>query len=123
MCKFKWLSALIFFLLLSCGKALPELEGIDQKLWKDDRNGCSGKRFKMAAAVKGEKNKLLALDEMQIVKLLGNPDRNELFKRNQKFYYYFIEPSPDCKHDSTLHSLSLVVRFNAMGLAKETALE
>jgi hypothetical protein len=102
---------------------MPVLEGVDQKLWKDDRNGCGHKRSLMTAAVKSEKNKLLALDEMQIVSLLGNPDRNELFKRNQKFYYYFIEPSPDCNLDSVKHSLSLVIRFNAMGLAKETVVE
>jgi hypothetical protein len=123
MYKFRWLSPIVLLFFFSCDKPLPVLAGVDQKLWKGDRNGCSHKRTLMATAVKSEKNKLLALNEMQIVRLLGNPDRNELFKRNQKFYYYFIEPSPDCTRDSVKHALSLVIRFNAMGLAKEAAVE
>jgi hypothetical protein len=90
----KWLS-LIFtpLLLLSCGKSLPELSGIDEKTWKDDKNACAGKRTVMMESVRSEKDKLLALDEMQIVRLLGKPDRNKLFTRNQKFYEYFLEPA------------------------------
>lgn len=72
----------------------------------------------MIDAIKKEKQKLLALDEMQVVELLGSPDRNELFKRNQKFYYYFLEPAPECDvHGES--PLKLSIRFNAMGLAKE----
>lgn len=107
-----------FLLLTSCGKPLPELNGIDATAWKNDRNACGGKRSPMAAAITEQKDKLLALDEIQIVKLLGNPDRNELFKRNQKFYYYFLEPAPECKA-SFPSSKKLIIRFNAMGLAKE----
>src|ERR1043166_981650 len=78
----KWLSVIaISFFILSCGKALPELEGVDLKAWKDDSNGCQHKRSQMTDAIRKEKNKLLALDELQIVKLFGKPDRNELFKR------------------------------------------
>lgn len=76
----------------------------------------------MAGAMSKEKNKLLALDEMQIVKLLGKPDRNELFIRNQKFFYYFIEPSDNC-NGQIKSTKKLSIRFNAMGLAKEVTIE
>jgi hypothetical protein len=122
--KSNWLSLiLVSIILVSCGKSLPELNGIDEKSWKDDKNGCIGRRTAMIASVKSEKDKLLALDEMQIVDLLGKPDRNELFTRNQKFYAYFLEPSKECKGDSSKAVLKLVIRFNAMGLAKEVAVE
>jgi hypothetical protein len=122
--RFKWLSPLLLSLvLLSCGKPLPTLEGIDEQSWKEDKNGCSNKRFSMIAAMKTEMKKLLALDEMQIVSLLGKPDRNELFTRNQKFYEYFLEPSSICTKDSVRSPLKLVIRFNAMGLAKEIAVQ
>jgi hypothetical protein len=98
------------------------LDGIDAAVWKDDKNGCDGKRFPMLAAIKTEKEKLLALDEGQVISVLGRPDRNELFKRNQKFFHYFLEPAPECKIGNT-NPLKLVVRFNAMGLAKEVAIE
>src|SRR5688572_12977348 len=93
MLKSKSLSLLftLSILCFSCGKDLPTLIGIDSTAWKDDKNGCEGKRFPMTNALKIEKEKLLALDEGQIIKVLGRPDRNELFKRNQKFFYYFLQ--------------------------------
>jgi hypothetical protein len=121
--RFKWPSiAFIAFFIFSCGKPAPSLEGIDLAQWKEDKNGCTYKRAAMKDAVKKQKNKLLALNEIEIVTLLGKPDRNELFKRNQKFYYYFLDPSDKCtQHDTT--ALKLSIRFNAMGLAKEVMVE
>ncbi len=72
---------------------------------------------------------MLALDEMAIVSLLGNPDQNELYKRNQKFYTYFLQPGPGCAAanaapgDRDAAPKKLVIRFNAMGLAKEIIVE
>jgi hypothetical protein len=77
----------------------------------------------MASAIKKEKNKLLALDEIQVTHLLGRPDRNELSKRNQKIYFYFLEPSAACAGQVNEKPLKLVIRFNAMGLAKELTVE
>jgi hypothetical protein len=123
MLNYRWLS-LILLLLLSCDKPLPTLEGFDAKIWKDDRNACNGKRASMEDNLKGEKQKLLALTELQVIDVLGRPDQNELFKRNQKFYTYFIEPASACTSDTTAHKAKrLVVRFNAMGLAKEITIE
>jgi hypothetical protein len=124
MLKSKSLSLfLIFFIILvSCGKDLPTLNGIDAETWKNDKNGCEGKRFAMTNAIRVEKDKLLALDEQALIKVLGRPDRNELFKRNQKFFYYFLQPAPECKLGNE-KPLRLVVRFNAMGLAKEIVVE
>jgi hypothetical protein len=122
--KFRSLS-LVFvlsILFLSCGKDLPTLSGVDAAVWKDDKNGCDGKRFLMTNAIKVEKEKLLALDEGQVIKVLGRPDRNELFKRNQKFFYYFLQPAPECNLGNA-NPKKLVVRFNAMGLAKEVVIE
>lgn len=118
----KWPSILIvFFVCFACDKPLPTLTGIDAHRWADDRNGCKEDRTSMRDTIDTQKEKLLALDEMQIVRLLGRPDRNELYSGKQKFYYYFIEPSPDCgARDSTAERLA--IRFNAVGLAKEVAI-
>jgi len=106
------------FLLFSCGKPLPELQNIDTVRWKEDRNGCTGSRQGMVEAIREQRNELLALKEMQIVQLLGRPDGNELYERNQKFYYYNLSPGKNCGFkDST--ALQLEIRFNAMGIAKE----
>ena len=76
----------------------------------------------MTESIVSQKNKLLALSEKQVVALLGKPDQNELYKRNQKFYSYFITPASSCNHATTTAKV-LRVRFNAMGLAKEVNIE
>jgi hypothetical protein len=127
MYTFKWLRLKhIFFsllILVSCGKPLPTLEGIDLQTWKDDKDGCSGKRSTMLSAINSQSEKLLALSESEIISLLGRPDENELFKRNQKFYYYLVEPSKICSDTITVDPKKLVIRFNAIGLAKEVVVE
>lgn len=115
-----WLSLLI--ILLGCGKSLPALDNVNLADWKADRNGCLGKRAPMEEAFRKQKSSLLALNETQVVTLLGRPDRNELYKRNQKFYYYFITPSPDCRLPGG-REVKLAIRFNAMGLVKEVTIE
>ena len=118
----KSLSLCLLLLFFSCKKNLPALEGIDKTRWEADKNGCGNVRTSMRAAIDEQKEKLLALDQMQIVKLLGRPDQNELTTRNQKFFYYFLEPGPLCESASGDDAERLAIRFNAMGLAKEVAI-
>lgn len=119
----KWLSLLIVFFCIACDKPLPTLEGIDLERWKADKNACNDTRAGMREAIDREKTKLLRLDQMQIVELLGRPDQNELYTRNQKFFFYFLEPAPTCPAATDSVSERLVIRFNAMGLAKEVMIE
>ncbi|GHM98543.1 hypothetical protein WSM22_00330 [Cytophagales bacterium WSM2-2] len=96
---------------------MPTFEGMDLNQWKEDKNGCKKERLKMLTPFRDQQDKLKGLSEDKIIALLGRPDQNELYKRNQKFYKYFIEPGNSCETDSA--SLMLTIRFNAMGLAKE----
>jgi hypothetical protein len=115
----RWLSILILsMMLISCSKSHIRIDGMDERSWKDDKKGCLGKRAVLVDTLLSQKDKLLALNELDMVDVLGKPDREELYKRNQKFYYYYVHPSKDC-NEASPHSLQLVVRFNAMGLAKE----
>ena len=115
-------AVVILLVLVACGKSLPDLQGIDLDRWKDDKNGCQGHRIVMEPALTSELTKLKGLAEMDIIHLLGRPDQNELYKRNQKFYFYFIHAGPPCPQaDSTQKRLSIC--FNAMGFAKEVAIE
>jgi hypothetical protein len=119
----KKLSPLLIVLLCGCSKPLPHFKNLDLAAWENDKNGCSRYREQQFEVFNQQKEKLLALKELQIVELLGKPDRNELYKRNQKFYYYYLLPSPDCGIDSLAKASRLAVRFNAMGLAKEVIIE
>jgi hypothetical protein len=101
---------------------MPVIEGLNQKEWKEDKNGCLRKRVFMISNLKEQKNKLQGLSESQVIELLGRPDQNELYKRNQKFFSYFLQNGPACSLDS-LATIKLVLRFNAMGRAKEISVE
>ena len=110
------------FVLASCGKALPSLEGIDLKQWKDDKNGCNHYREKTTDLLNSQFDKLKALDENQIAELLGKPDQTELYRRNQKFYTYFLEPSVKCDSPNE-RAKKLVIRFNGTRVASEVEIE
>lgn len=120
-----WQKLSLFTLLLffsSCGRDLPSLEGIDILKWKEDKNGCGGYRESVDAVLQRELSQLKGLSEMDILSLLGKPDQNELYKRNQKFFYYFISPGSGCKVASTTPQ-KLILRFNAMGYAQLVSME
>ncbi len=114
---------LILIIFFSCGKSLPSLQNIDFKQWTEDKNACGGQRVSMLDAITAQKESFLGLSEMQIMELLGRPDDNELYKRNQKFYYYLLQPAKDCKQNGLSSPLKLTIRFNAMGIAKEVSIE
>jgi hypothetical protein len=115
----------LFMLLIlpGCSKPIPALQNFDNEKWKTDKNGCAGERQTLQPSLAAQRDKLLGLEELQLIEYLGRPDQNELSKRNQKFYFYFIDPSPVCgdKIDSTAKKLT--IRFNAVGLSKEVLIE
>jgi hypothetical protein len=120
---FRQYSALLFLLIFTgCSKSLPELENLDLSAWKNDKHACGEYRLNSIEVIRTQKEKLLALKESQIIELLGRPDRNELYKRNQKFFYYNLQPDSTCTNPVG-NAARLAIRFNAMGLAKEVAIE
>jgi len=106
----------------ACGKSLPTLEGINPRQWKDDKNGCNHYREKTIDLLTSQIDKLKALSETQISQLLGKPDQTELYRRNQKFYIYFLAPSAKCD-PSNKKAKQLVIRFNGMRVASEVEME
>ena len=117
------LSIIIAVLLtLSCCEHRTDLGKIDLKKWKDDRNACFGARTQSIEELQLHRQELLGLSESEVVDMLGKPDQNELYTRNQKFYYYFLEPDSSCTA-AVENPKKLVVRFNAVGLAKEVSIQ
>jgi len=111
------------FTCFGCGNPPGDkIAGIDWEVWKTDRNGCQMKREGYADTLAAQTDRLKALSEMEIVKLMGRPDRTELLERNQKFFTYFLNGGPGCA-DTRNGTLWLAIRFNAMGLAKEVMLQ
>lgn len=112
----------ILVLLVGCGKPLPSLENVNLQDWKNDKNGCNGFRLAMKESMTSQKDKLLALSETDLIKLLGKSDETELYKRSEKFYKYYFNGGPSCAKD-TVPPSTMIIRFNAMNLAKEIVVE
>lgn len=110
-----------FILLLvftACGKAI-DLPNISEEEWSADDHGCTNYRMKHIKALESDKDLLKGLSQDEIIKTLGRPDENELYKRNQKFFIYNLTPN-DCKDQANISPrMYLSIRFNATGLAKE----
>ena len=76
----------------------------------------------LADTLSAQRDLLLAQPESGIISAIGKPDLVELYKRNQKFYHYFLSGAKACG-DSTASPSSLLIRFNAMGRAKEIIIQ
>ncbi|MFO7257111.1 MAG: hypothetical protein DIU61_005410 [Bacteroidota bacterium] len=106
----------------SCRNTEVGLDGVDLDAWKRDPGGCQGQRGAAADPLQRQREKLLRLDENEIVSILGKPDKNELYVRGQKFYTYYLDPSPGCENAADSARM-LIIRFNAVGLSSEVYLE
>ena len=122
--KFLFVTTLIFCLIaLGCG-GNRNIEEFDSKLWKSDRHGCAGQRLLIKHDLKMSRDHLMGLSENDILRVLGKPDRQELYRRSQKFFVYYITPAAKC--EKTIHSDSgslLKIRFDALGEANEIIFE
>ncbi len=95
---------------------LPELENFDAEAWKSDPKACAGKREALIDNLASQKDKLMGLGQNQVLKILGKPDIQELYARNQRFYIYFYLSGPQCNEaDADINQGGLVrIRFNAI---------
>lgn len=111
----------LFILLISLVTAcMPATRlDIDKNRWISDHEGCSGYRLETYREIVDHKEKMLGLSNERIIRLLGPPNINELYKRNQKFFIYRISGGDFCDGSQSAPPLFLIFRFNATGLANE----
>jgi hypothetical protein len=117
----KTLFPLILCLLLLSGCFTPEsLENFDSKAWKNDRKGCNGERVKLIGEFEALRKEFYGKKEFIVRRVLGKPDQEELLERNQRIYYYYIEPGVQCAGNNNLPEANRVeVRFNALAKVSE----
>ncbi|UII19062.1 hypothetical protein [Fulvivirga ligni] len=113
------LIALFALSVISCQPKTADIPDFDEVVWKEDINGCSGKRAAMSEQLDSHREVIKGLNQDEVVELLGKPDKNELYKRNQKFFIYEISNAESCDNQTQGPHTYLSIRFNATGLAKE----
>ncbi|ARS35130.1 hypothetical protein [Pontibacter actiniarum] len=106
-------------LLGACGT--PEnLQSFDSKVWKDDRNGCESQRAGLLDDFEKIRKELYGKKEYVLRNVLGKPDSEELMERNQRIYFYYIEPGTQCNSRNQMSEANrLQVRINALGKVSE----
>lgn len=109
--------AILICLITGCAKS-DTLGNFDTKKWQKDIKGCSGERTKMIDDLIEVKTKLLGLYQKSIIKLLGQPEEQELSNRSQTYYSYYIDPSTTCENGSDDPRI-LEIRFTSLGIANE----
>lgn len=106
----------IFLISIACTEVL-ELENIDLKKWKEDKNACNEYRIEVVEDLLSQKDKLRGLSQNEVINLLGTADKHQLYERSQKFFIYYLEPNENCKQYSGGYIKALYIRFNSLDQA------
>jgi len=115
------LVSIALLLQLTFCRKKKHVENFNSDVWIADQYGCKGDRLEMMNDILKVKFKLRGMKTGEIEDILGEPEGIELYKRDQKYYIYYMEPNENC--DSTKENpLKLYVRFSAVGIANEFTL-
>jgi outer membrane protein assembly factor BamE (lipoprotein component of BamABCDE complex) len=113
----------LIFILGAC-KSEPTLADFNQERWKKDRNACLNLRKDLIKSLFAQKDKIKGLGQNQIMRLLGRPDYQELYNRNQRFYVYFYEKGEQCQGKPNLvMGKNIQIRFSALDAVTEVLLK
>ncbi len=97
-----------------------QFAGFDSQSWKQDKGGCTGKRKALSESFERIRPDLKGLSQAEVLQLLGRPDFQQLYKRNQKFYIYFLESGIQCGGNlEQSRARTVIFRFNAIELLTE----
>jgi hypothetical protein len=108
---------LVFGLFFSC-KAVPDIQGFDSLAWKNDINGCEGKRFLLSTSLENERKKLKGIAGADLTRLLGTPNEVQVMERQQKYYIYWIQNPKICQ-DSVGETKEVRIRLSAIDRVTE----
>ena len=111
---------LLFCLQLAACGVPDSLKGFDSETWKNDRYACNGKRQGMTGEFEKIRRELYGKKEYVVRNLLGKPDSESLLERNQRIYYYYLEPGTQCEQRRGMSEANWVeVRINPTGKVSE----
>ncbi|MFD2245072.1 hypothetical protein [Pontibacter ruber] len=111
--------ALLILLLVSCSEP-ARIEGFDSDTWKSDKFACKGNRQQMVEKFEDIRRSLYGRTENDIKDILGKPDGEQLMRRGQRVFYYYLEPGTQCTVKGKLSEANRAeVRFNALHKVSE----
>jgi len=111
---------LLFFLIFFVSGCLKKVDvgSFDAEAWKSDPKGCLLKRPDLIEELNKHKKAFLGLYQKDVLKLLGAPEEQELYKRSQTYYIYYIDAAESCE-SHVEQPRKLYIRFTSLGIANE----
>lgn len=94
-----------------------KIEGFDKEKWVASYDNCQSEKKEIAQLIMKQEDKILGKGQAEVKALLGQPEENELYRRNQKFFHYAITPGDSCDNIKSQERLSIL--FDALDRAKE----
>jgi hypothetical protein len=114
-----FLLSLLLPLFIACSEP-TRMEGFDSSAWQQDKNGCQEKRSQMISDFDGIRRELYGRPESEIKDILGKPDAEQLMRRGQRVFIYYLEPGAHCNERNKLSEANRAeVRFNALHKVSE----
>lgn len=114
----KLLAFSVLTLLLSgCLKKI-EIKDFDTDLWASDPKACLNIRPDLIDKINENKKQILGLYQKDVLKIFGQPEEQELYKRSQTYYVYYLDAAESC--DAPVENpRKLYIRFTSLGIANE----
>lgn len=113
------LLGVLFPLLLSCSEPV-RIDGFESTAWQKDKKACEGQRSQMMGEFESIRRELYGRPEAEIKDILGKPDGEQLMRRGQRVFIYYLEPGGQCNERNKLSEANRAeVRFNALGKVSE----
>jgi len=106
------------FLIVAACSSTNKPDYLDTDQWRFDDNGCQQYRAGLIQDHPELLEELRGKSEDVIIEWLGKPDKNELYRRSQKFYIYALDPTEECGVKSETRRY-LQIRFSATERAQE----
>ncbi len=131
--KTVFLKKILFFSLIciqfGC-QTKVSLDNFNIDVWKNDKFGCKNLRLVEVKSLIAQKEKIKGLGQNQIIQLLGKPDFQELYARNQRFYIYFYQKNETCDQPNNViktapiqNQKTIKLRFSALDMVTEVLVD
>lgn len=109
----------VLCLLFGCAEQ-ASMTGFDSNKWQQDKKGCQEQRRTMLQDFENIRLDLYGRPENDIKDILGKPDAEQLMRRGQRVFIYYLEPGEQCTERNKLSEANRAeVRFNALHKVSE----
>jgi len=114
----RFLSIFVLVLLVTSCLKKVDVGSFEPEKWKNDPKGCLAQRTDLVKDINQNKKSFLGLYQKDMLKVFGQPEEQELYKRSQTYYVYYIDAAADCS-EPIENPRKLYIRFTSLGIANE----